>query len=110
MHVVARTRVGGLLAVRCAALRRLREHAVTIGCAAGLLLQLPVIHTAHNFRLNKTADAGPLLGWPPAATGRRARSASRRGGRATSQSRVPGYAVSAGQLRRMGCRMPTMRY
>ena len=52
-----------LLILRIAALRRVREHAVTAGLAAGLLLQLPVIHAAHNPRLGKTARPGGVLGF-----------------------------------------------
>jgi hypothetical protein len=64
-----------LLILRIAALRRLREHAVTAGLAAGLILQLPVIGAAHNSRLDRRASPGgtlrfvahdvvlPALGW-----------------------------------------------
>ena len=52
-----------LLILRIAALRRVREHAVTAGFAAGLLLQLPVIHAAHNSRLDQTASPGGVLGF-----------------------------------------------
>jgi hypothetical protein len=64
-----------LLILRIAALRQLREHAVTAGLAAGLLLQLPVIGAAHNSRLDRGASPGgtlrfvahdvvlPALGW-----------------------------------------------
>jgi hypothetical protein len=50
-----------LLILRIAALRRIREHAVTAGLAAGLLLQLPVIHAAHNSRLDRQASPGGVL-------------------------------------------------
>ena len=52
-----------LLIVRIAALRRVREHAVTAGLAAGLLLQLPVIHSAHNSRLDRLASPREVLGF-----------------------------------------------
>jgi hypothetical protein len=52
-----------LLILRIAALRRVREHAVTAGLAAGLLLQVPVIHAAHNSRLDKQAGPGGVLGF-----------------------------------------------
>ena len=50
-----------LLIVRIAALRKLREHAVTAGLAAGLLLQLPVIHAAHNSRTGQHASPRGVL-------------------------------------------------
>ena len=50
-----------LLIVRVAALRQLREHAVTAGLAAGLLLQLPVIHAAHNSRMGQHASPRGVL-------------------------------------------------
>ena len=52
-----------LLILRIAALRRVREHAVTAGFAAGLLLQLPVMHAAHNSRLDKIASPDGVLGF-----------------------------------------------
>jgi hypothetical protein len=52
-----------LLILRIAALRRVREHAVTAGFAAGLLLQLPVIHAAHHSRLDRLASPGGVLGF-----------------------------------------------
>jgi hypothetical protein len=52
-----------LFIARLAALRRVREHAVTAGFAAGLLLQLPVIASAHNSRLDQTASPGGVLGF-----------------------------------------------
>jgi hypothetical protein len=67
-----------LLAARVAALRRSREHAVTVGWAAGCLLQLPVARAAaaaHRSRLGRLAPPGqslsfyghdvvlPSLGW-----------------------------------------------
>jgi hypothetical protein len=50
-----------LLIVRIAALRQLRDHAVTAGLAAGLLLQLPVIHAAHNSRMGQHASPRGVL-------------------------------------------------
>ena len=50
-----------LLIVRIAGLRQLREHAVTAGLAAGLLLQLPVIHAAHNSRTGQHASPRGVL-------------------------------------------------
>jgi hypothetical protein len=50
-----------LLIVRIAALRQLREHAVTAGLAAGLLIQLPVIHAAHNSRTGQHASPRGVL-------------------------------------------------
>jgi hypothetical protein len=52
-----------LLIVRIAALRRVREHAVTAGLTAGLLLQAPVIHAAHNSRVDKLSSPGGVLGF-----------------------------------------------
>jgi hypothetical protein len=52
-----------LFIVRIAALRRVREHAVTAGFAAGLLLQLPVIVSAPNSRLDQAATPGGVLGF-----------------------------------------------
>jgi hypothetical protein len=52
-----------LFIVRIAALRRVREHAVTAGFAAGLLLQLPVIVSAPKSRLDHTATPGGVLGF-----------------------------------------------
>jgi len=52
-----------LLIVRMAALRRVREHAVTAGLAAGLLLQVPVIVTAHNSRVDQTSSPGGVIGF-----------------------------------------------
>jgi hypothetical protein len=52
-----------LLVLRMAALRRVREHAVTAGLAAGLLLQLPVIATAHSSRLNQPSSPGGVIGF-----------------------------------------------
>jgi hypothetical protein len=50
-----------LFILRLAALRRVREHAVTAGLAVGLLLQLPVMRVAHNSRLDqKSRPAGVL--------------------------------------------------
>jgi len=50
-----------LLIVRIAALRQIREHAVTAGLAAGLLLQLPVIHAARNSRTGQHASPRGVL-------------------------------------------------
>jgi hypothetical protein len=53
-----------LFVARVAVLRRLREHAVTIGWVAGCLLQLPAIHAAsaaHQSRLGKPSALGPSL-------------------------------------------------
>jgi hypothetical protein len=50
-----------LLIVRVVALRRVREHAVTAGLAAGLLLQVPVIHAAHNSRVDQLSTPGGVL-------------------------------------------------
>ncbi len=47
--------------MRIAALRQIREHAVTAGLAAGLLLQLPVIHAAHNSRMGQHASPRGVL-------------------------------------------------
>ena len=52
-----------LLILRMAALRRVREHAVTAGLAAGLLLQVPVILAAHNSRVDQTSSPGGVLGF-----------------------------------------------
>jgi hypothetical protein len=52
-----------LLILRIAALRRVREHAVTAGFAVGLLVQLPVIHAAHNPRLDQQASPHQVLGF-----------------------------------------------
>jgi hypothetical protein len=52
-----------LFIVRIAALRGVREQAVTAGFAVGLLLQLPVIASAHNSRLTQTATPGGVLGF-----------------------------------------------
>jgi hypothetical protein len=64
-----------LFLVRIAVLRRPREHAVTAGYAAGLLLQVPVVLAAHNSRLDEKSRPGgvieflahdvvlPALGW-----------------------------------------------
>ena len=55
----------GAAAHRCgsSALRRVREHAVTAGLAAGLLLQVPVIHAAHNSRVDQLSSPGGVLGF-----------------------------------------------
>jgi hypothetical protein len=50
-----------LLIVRIAALRRVREHAVTAGLVAGLLLQVPVIYAAHNSRVDQLSSPGGVL-------------------------------------------------
>ncbi len=50
-----------LLVVRVAALRRVREHAVTAGWAAGLAVQVPVIAAAHYSRVSTPARPLPVL-------------------------------------------------
>jgi hypothetical protein len=50
-----------LLALRIIALPRIREHAVTAGLAAGLLLQVPVIASARNSRVTHLARPGGVL-------------------------------------------------
>jgi hypothetical protein len=50
-----------LLILRIAALRQIREQAVTAGLAAGLLLQLPVMHAAHNSRTGQHASPRGVL-------------------------------------------------
>jgi len=55
--------IAPLFALRIGALRRAREHAVTAACAAGLLLQVPVIATAHDSRLNQLARPAGVLGF-----------------------------------------------
>jgi len=53
-----------LLAARLVVLRRLRDHAVTVGWAAGLLLQLPGVlqaQAAHQSRLSQRAPIGEAL-------------------------------------------------
>jgi hypothetical protein len=52
-----------VLIVRVAALRRVREHAVTAGLVAGLLLQVPVIHASHNSRMDQLSSPGGVLGF-----------------------------------------------
>jgi len=52
-----------LLIARIAALPRVREHAVTAGLIAGLLLQLPVIGAAHNSRLDRPGGPHRVLGF-----------------------------------------------
>jgi hypothetical protein len=52
-----------LLIVRVAALRRVREHAVTAGLVAGLLLQAPVIHASHDSRMDQLSSPGGVLGF-----------------------------------------------
>ena len=53
-----------LLALRIVALPRIREHAVTAGLGAGLLLQVPVIASARrsSTRLSRWRPAGE---WGP---------------------------------------------
>ena len=53
--------IAPLLAVRLVALPRIREHAVTAGLAAGLLLQLPVIASARNGRVDRLAGPRGVL-------------------------------------------------
>jgi hypothetical protein len=50
-----------LLALRIVALPRIREHAVTAGLAAGLLLQVPVIASARDSRVDQLARTGGVL-------------------------------------------------
>lgn len=53
-----------IFAVRVVVLRRLRDHAVTIGWVAGLLVQLPAVlasETAHQSRVNALAPVGDAL-------------------------------------------------
>jgi hypothetical protein len=50
-----------LLAVRMVALPRPREHAVTAGLAAGLLLQIPVIASSRNSRVGQLAGPHGVL-------------------------------------------------
>ena len=52
-----------LLVVRMVALPRVREHAVTAGLAAGLLLQVPVILAAHNSRLSQQSGPRGVVGF-----------------------------------------------
>jgi hypothetical protein len=52
-----------VLIVRVAALRRVREHAVTAGLVAGLLLQAPVIHASHDSRMDQLSSPGGVLGF-----------------------------------------------
>jgi hypothetical protein len=53
--------IAPLLVLRVMALPRLREHAVTAGLAAGLLLQVPVIESARNSRVSRLASPGGVL-------------------------------------------------
>jgi hypothetical protein len=67
--------IAPLLVLRMVALPRIREHAVTAGLAAGLLLQVPVIESAPNSRVSQLTSPGgvidfvahdvvlPALGW-----------------------------------------------
>jgi len=50
-----------LLAVRVAALRGVREHAVTAGWALGLAVQIPAIIAARRSRVGETADPRHVL-------------------------------------------------
>jgi hypothetical protein len=52
-----------LLALRIVALPRIREHAVTAGLAAGLLLQAPVIASARDSRVDRLAGPHGVLGF-----------------------------------------------
>ena len=55
-----------LVLLRLVALPRWREHAVTAGWLAGLLVQVPVIaesYAQHTQRLSKLAPPGPVLGF-----------------------------------------------
>jgi hypothetical protein len=53
--------IAPLLALRIVALPRIREHAVTAGLAAGLLLQVPVIASARDSRVDQLARPGGVL-------------------------------------------------
>ena len=53
--------IAPLLALRIVALPRVREHAVTAGLAAGLLLQVPVIASARNSRVDRLSGAHGVL-------------------------------------------------
>ncbi len=55
--------IAPLLVLRLVALPRIREHAVTAGLAAGLLLQVPVIDSASNSRVNQLASPGGVIGF-----------------------------------------------
>jgi hypothetical protein len=52
-----------ILLLRVAALRRVREHAVTIGCAVGLVLQVIVAHSSHQSRLRRVNPPGSVLAY-----------------------------------------------
>jgi hypothetical protein len=52
-----------ILLLRVAALRRVREHAVTIGCAVGLVLQVIVAHASHQSRLRRVNPPGSVLAY-----------------------------------------------
>jgi hypothetical protein len=53
--------IAPLLVLRVIALPRIREHAVTAGLAAGLLLQVPVIASSRNSRVEKLAAPHGVL-------------------------------------------------
>ena len=53
--------IAPVLALRIVALPRIREHAVTAGLAAGLLLQVPVIASARNSRVDRLAGPHAVL-------------------------------------------------
>ena len=55
--------IAPLLALRIVALPRIREHAVTAGLAAGLLLQVPVIASAGRSRVDRLAGPHGVLGF-----------------------------------------------
>ena len=55
--------IAPLLALRIVALPRIREHAVTAGLAAGLLLQVPVIAAAGRSRVDRLAGPHGVLGF-----------------------------------------------
>jgi hypothetical protein len=55
--------IAPLLALRIVALPRIREHAVTAGLAAGLLLQAPVIASARDSRVDRLAGPHGVLGF-----------------------------------------------
>ena len=52
-----------ILLLRVAALRKIREHAVTIGCAVGLVLQVIVAGTSHQSRLRRVNPPGSVLAY-----------------------------------------------
>jgi hypothetical protein len=55
--------IAPVLALRIVALPRIREHAVTAGLTAGLLLQVPVIASARDSRVDHLAGPHEVLGF-----------------------------------------------